>query len=391
MMRQAVLLFAAAALFATSPLAIRAAEPYPIHVIVPLTGNAAFLGQGEQEAFDIAERLANESGGIGGRPVKFIYHDDQGSPQVAVQLTNEILGAKPAVLIGPSLVAGCRAIAPLVKDGPVDYCLSPGFHPDAGSYVFSSYASTTDLIEVQLQYFRLKGIKRVALLVSTDATGQDAEAGIREALALPENNSMQLVQLAHFAVTDVSVAAQIEAIKAADPQCLIAWTTGAPVGTVFRAIRDAGLDIPIATTGANLIYKLMEQYESVLPRQLYLGTTEWTIRDHALLRPDELQAHDEFYKAYSAAGKNPDLPSIIAWDPAMLLIAALRSGGPEATAAQVNEHLSRLKDFAGLNGMYDFPTTPQRGLDGRDGLVASWSPPDHTWKVISKPGGEPLK
>ena len=50
----------------------RAAEPYPIHVMVPLTGNAAFLGQGEQDAFVLAETLINESGGIKGRPVKFV-------------------------------------------------------------------------------------------------------------------------------------------------------------------------------------------------------------------------------------------------------------------------------------------------------------------------------
>src|ERR1700733_13174705 len=172
--RPAVSLLAALALVAALSGASLAAEPYPIHVMVPLTGNAAFLGQGEQDAFVIAERVVNESGGIRGRPVKFIYHDDQGSPQVAVQLANDILSSKPAVLIGPSLVPGCRAIAPLLKNGPVDYCLSPGFHPDEGSFVLSSYASTIDQTLVQVRYLRLKNLKRLALIVSTDATGQDA-------------------------------------------------------------------------------------------------------------------------------------------------------------------------------------------------------------------------
>jgi branched-chain amino acid transport system substrate-binding protein len=382
---------AAAAFFAAFSSAGRAAEPYAIHVMVPLTGNAAFLGQGEKDAFDIAEQTVNESGGIRGRPLKFIYHDDQGSPQVAVQLTNDILGSKPAVLIGPSLVAGCRAIAPLLKDGPVDYCLSPGFHPDVGSFVFSSYASTIDQTLVQVRYLRLKNLKRLALIVSTDATGQDAEVGLKEALARPENKDMELVEIAHFNPGDVSVAAQIEAIKAANPQCLITWSTGAPVGMTFRAIRDAGLDIPVATTGANQIYKLMEQYDGVLPRTLYFGSTEWIERDHALLQPIELPAHDEFYKAFAAAGKKPDLPSDIAWDPAMLLIASLRALGPDASAAQVHDYLAHLKDFAGLNGIYDFQAVPQRGLGGSDSLVTVWSPDDHTWQVVSKPGGEPLK
>jgi branched-chain amino acid transport system substrate-binding protein len=389
--RSAVSLLGAAVMFGTLACAARAAEPYPIHVMVPLTGGAAFLGQGEKDAFDIAERTVNASGGIRGRPIKFIYHDDQGSPQVAVQLANEILGSKPAVMIGPSLVSGCRAIAPLLQNGPVDYCLSPGFHPDAGSYVFSSYASTLDQIDVQVRYFRLKGWKRVAVLVSTDATGQDAEVGIKDALARPENKDMQLVALAHLNPGDVSVAAQIEAIKAANPQCLIAWSTGAPVATSFRAIRDAGLDIPVASTGANMIYRLMEQYEGVLPRELYLGSTEWVVRDHALLQPIEVPAHDQLYAAFAAAAKKPDLPSDIAWDPAMLLVASLRALGPDAGAAQVRDYLAHLKDFAGVNGIYDFTAVPQRGLGGQDSLVTVWSPTDKTWQVVSKPGGEPRK
>jgi branched-chain amino acid transport system substrate-binding protein len=381
----------AAALLGAVSGAAYAGEPYTIHVMVPLTGNAAFLGQGEKDAFDIAERTVNASGGIRGQPVKFVYHDDQSNPQVAVQLANEILVAKPVVMIGPSLVAGCRAIAPLLQNGPVDYCLSPGFHPDKGSYVFSSYASTLDQIDVQLRYFRLKGWKRVAVLISTDATGQDAEAGIKDALAQPENKDMQLVALAHFNPGDVSVAAQIEAIKAANPQCIIAWSTGAPIATSFRALRDAGVDIPVASTGANMIYRLMEQYESVLPRQLYLGSTEWIVRDHALLQPIEVPAHDEFYQAFAAAGKKPDLPSDIAWDPAMLLVASLRALGPAASAAQIRDHLVQLKDFAGINGIYDFPAVPQRGLGGLDSLVTLWSAKDKTWRVVSRPGGEPLE
>ena len=56
----------------------------------------------------------------------------------------------------------------------------------------------------------------------------------------------------HFNPTDVSVTAQIEAIKAAKPQALIAWTTGAPIATIFKGIVQAGLDIPVGTTDGNM-------------------------------------------------------------------------------------------------------------------------------------------
>jgi hypothetical protein len=42
---------------------------------------------------------------------------------------------------------------------------------------------------------------------------------------------------------------------------LVAWTSGAPVGTVFKAIRDAGWDVTVATTDANMTYAQMLQYD----------------------------------------------------------------------------------------------------------------------------------
>jgi branched-chain amino acid transport system substrate-binding protein len=389
--RSTASLLVAATIAGALPAGARAAEPFPIDAILSLTGNGAFLGQGQQSALVIAEQAINESGGIGGRPVAFRYHDDQSNPQVAVQLATEIVASAPSVMLGSSLVASCRAIAPLVKTGPVDYCLTPGFHPDPGSYVFSSAVSTYDQITVAVRYFRLEGWKRLAFLVSTDATGQDAESGLKDTLALPENKDMQLVTLAHFNASDVSVAAQIETIKAADPQCLLVWTTGTPVATAFRAILDAGLAVPTGTTGGNMTYRQMEQYASFMPHALYFGSTEWVVRDHALLQPIEVAAHDEFYKAFVASGKKPDVSSELAWDPAMIVVGAFRALGPGATAAQLHDYIAHLKNHAGINGIYDFEARPQRGVGGSDSVVVSWSQQAGTWQVMSKPGGIPLQ
>ena len=77
-----------------------AADPYNIDVVLPLTGGAAFLGKAEQAALQQAEKQLEKSEGIGGRPIKFVFHDDQSSPQTAVQLATQIVNAKPAVVMG---------------------------------------------------------------------------------------------------------------------------------------------------------------------------------------------------------------------------------------------------------------------------------------------------
>ena len=73
---------ALAALFAVAAAAppAEAADPYNINAILPLTGGAAFLGKGEQQALQIAEKFVNKTGGIKGRPLEFVFHDDQTEP-----------------------------------------------------------------------------------------------------------------------------------------------------------------------------------------------------------------------------------------------------------------------------------------------------------------------
>src|SRR5579863_558170 len=367
------------------------AHAYDINVILPLTGGASFLGKEEQKALQLAEPMINKAGGIHGQPVHFLFSDDGSSPQSGVQLSNTAIAAKPAIVLGSSLVAICNAMAPLMQNGPAMYCFSPGIHPPAGSYVFTSSVSTLDLADATIRYFRLKGWKRIAFMTSADATGQDAEHGLDEVVSRPENKDITVVERAHFNITDVSVAAQIEHIKAADPQALVAWSTGSPIATVFKGIVQAGLDIPIATTSGNMTYAQMTQYADFLPKQLYMPSSEWVQHQGVLtLGPAVEAAQRRFFAAFAAANVKPDLGATLAWDPIMIVIDALKHLGPNATARQVRDYIGALKGFAGINGTYDFPKIPQRGLDVQNAIVTLWSPTKQTWELVSKPAGIPL-
>ena len=380
----------ALSLFASLPLT--AAENYPINVILPLTGGASFLGKSEQHALELVQKSVNAGGGIQGRPLQFNFFDDQSSPQTAVQMANQVLALKPAVMIGPSIVSMCNAVAPLMQqNGPVMYCLSPGIHPAPGSFVFTSSVSTHDLENALIRFFRMKGWTRIALITSTDASGQDAERGIDEVMKLPENKSMVMVERAHFNPTDVSVSAQIERVKAANPQAFIAWSTGAPIATIFKGIIQAGLNVPVATTDGNMTYTQMKQYAAFLPKDLYFPVGLWAAAGANLKLPPEVKkAQDDFYAAYKAENTTPDEAAALAWGPAMALIDALKKLGPNATAAQVREALAHMKNQPGINGLIDFEAVPQRGLSVQNALVTRWDPATQRWQAMSQPTGIPL-
>jgi branched-chain amino acid transport system substrate-binding protein len=371
--------------------AAAAAEAYDLNVILSLTGGASFLGKAEQQSLLLAEKWVNENGGIQGRPLRLVFHDDQSSPQTAVQLASQVVASRPAVEIGANLVAMCNAMAPLMQSGPAMYCLSPGIHPPASSFVFTSGVSTYDLSKVLIRYFRMKGWTKLALMTSTDASGQDAEKGINVNLALPENREVQIVAREHFNPSDVSVSAQIETIKAAQPQAFIAWSTGAPVGTIFKGNVQACLEVPVGTTDGNMTFAQMTQYAAFLPKQLFMPSAEWAMHGSTSKRdPAVVAAQEKFDAIFKAAGVVPDVASALAWDPAMIVVDALRKLGPSATASQVRDYISHLKGFGGVDGVYDFEREPQRGLDENDAVVTLWDPAEKTWRPVSEPRGKPL-
>ncbi len=285
--------------------AARAAGTYTLPAVLPLTGGAAFLGRAERQSLQLVQGQVNATGGIGGETLRFAFHDDQSSPQVAVQLANQLVAARPAAIIGSSIVAMCNAMAPLMARGPVMYCLSPGIHPKAGSFVFTSSVSTFDLARALVRYFRGQGWTRIAIITSSDATGQDADRGLAQIMREGANTAVTVVAHEHFNPTDVSVAAQIEAIKSKRPQALIAWTTGAPIATIFKGAVQGGLDIPVGTTDGNMTLAQMHQYAAFLPRQLFFPSAEWVAGGTASVADADVRKQQAAFIAAYRCGETP--------------------------------------------------------------------------------------
>ena len=286
--RSSALLVAVALFVSVIPRAVSAAEPYEIPVILSLTGIYAFVGKGSQAGLQGVEQVVNAGGGVNGRPIKFDFEDDASSPQTSLQLANALTAKGVPFILGPNSTGPCSAIMPTVSNGPVLYCLTPGVHPVAGSWAFSANVSSDVTIVVALRYFHQRGLKRIAILSSTDASGQDQERGVDESLALPANKDLTLVAREHFAPADVSAAAQLTRIKAANPQVVMLLSVGAPFGTAAHAFADSGLDVPAFTTNGNATYAAMKQYAAFLPKELLFPvsrrsrSTRFPIRAYAI-------------------------------------------------------------------------------------------------------------
>ncbi|HUB94982.1 MAG TPA: ABC transporter substrate-binding protein [Stellaceae bacterium] len=391
--RGAALIFAAVAIFgSTAGIARAAADTADFDVVLPLTGGGAFLGGTQKQNIEQTEKVINREGGLHGKPIRFVFHDDQTSPQLAVQLTTDIVANHPAVVFGSTISAICNAMTPLMQKGPVHYCFSPSVRPVTGGFEFTSQIASRDQQRALLTYFRAKGWTRIALITTTDASGQDADKSFNDLVKLPEFSDINLVEDTHFNPSDVSITAQMARIAAANPQVVISWATAAAGATVFRGLVQAGLDLPVAASGSNMTYGQMTDYAAFLPKQLFFGVSAWAAHGQAGLDLPQgvLDEQKKFFAAMAAAGLHVDASADIGWDTERIVISALNKLPPGADAAQLHDYLEHLSGYQGIDGIYDFVKVPQRGLDVSNAIVVRWDKGAKDWLPASKLTGIPL-
>jgi branched-chain amino acid transport system substrate-binding protein len=386
MKRRSSFIFTLIAALLIVPTNGRAAQPIEVNAVLSLTGPAAVLGKPQMQALATAIEVVNRRGGIKGRLLTLNTSDDQSNPQIAVTLTNQILARHATFLLGPNLTAPCAAVAPLLQGAAVGYCASPGINPPRDSFMFSGGNSTDDDMVAMIRYFRLRGWNRIALITTTDASGQAIDRGTARALSLPENKGIDFVAHEHFSGSDLTVSAQMARIKSANPQVLIAWATGSPFGTLLHGIRDIGIDVPIGAGSGNLLNAQLESYGALMPKETYFPGV-------ALLSPQSVRpgpihdAQEVFLKAYSRAGLQPDFLGTLIWDPAMILFDALNARGPDASAEQIRAYIAGLHSWVGVNGVYDFRDGSQRGIGVNTCVIDRWDTTKERIEAASRPGG----
>ena len=358
-------------------------QPYEMHVVLSLTGPGTLLGTAEQLSMKALEGAVNEQGGIRGQPIRFSFYDDQTNPVIALQLATAIVEKKVPVIFGSSLSASCRAMAPLTKSGPLLYCFSSGVEPEKDSYLYTIIMSAYDVIATTMRFFRSRGWRRVALITTTDASGQGNDQDFQKVFHTAEFSDLTLVASEHVGSADLSAAAQISRIAAAAPDAIAIWAPGTAFGTILRSMKDAGMDLPTASTQAKMSNAQLHQYDAMLPTALYFPTEPFM--GHVAATPQARKAQKFFFDAVKKNGLVADALMSGSWDPAMIVVDALRSLGTNMTASQLRTYIDGLHDYGGICGVYDFRGANHRGLGQKDVIIMRWERLKNAWTTVSSP------
>ena len=382
--RRGILAFIACTFLIVSVNAAPATNPYEIPAILSLTGSAAFVGTAESQTLDAFAAEINAHGGVRGTQIKFVVSDDGSNPQVAVQLANEVIAKHFPLLVGPGLAASCAAVAPLMASGAtVSYCLSPAPDPAHNGFVFSSSASTSALVGGLVRYFRERGIKRIGIITSNDASGQVIDLAINSVMTQPENKAagLHISGPEHFNPTDISVSAQMSRLKADNVDAIIAWANGTSTGTLLHGYNDTGFAIPLALGTGNMVLSQLQQYRTFATKEVYFAS----VPSVAKIAPSKAvrAAQDTYFHALSSAHIPADAPPTYAWDPLLIITTALQNLGLEGKPIEIQRFIESMHGFAGINGVYDFRDGSNRGLSADNVIVSRWDSANNTFIGVS--------
>jgi branched-chain amino acid transport system substrate-binding protein len=182
-------------------------------------------------------------------------------------------------------------------------------------------------------------------------------------------------------------------MRAANPQAIVSWATAAAGGTVFRALKQAGIDLPSAASGSNMTVQQMLDYATFLPSQIFFGVSEWAANgDPRLSVSPEIVAQQKlFFASMKTIGTYPDSGMELGWEPLRTIVAALNQLPAGADAKALHDFMTQWEGHIGAEGVYDFKKTPQRGLSIDNAVVARWDPGKKEWHLVANLRGVPLE
>jgi branched-chain amino acid transport system substrate-binding protein len=346
---------------ASSSGAPTAKSPFKLAAILTLTGASAIFGQYERDGAQAAAAAINKAGGINGHPVELVVEDDAQNPNNAVLAFSRFATDDSVLaLFGDTFGSATLAIAPLAQKAGI-----PILAPNAtysithvgNPYIFRVAVAENVEVDALAQLVKKRGYKRIGLLYSTDAYGQQGHD------LITTSPLINVVDSESFALAATDLTAQLTRVKSANPDALVLWDSGPAVGIGIKDATQLGMDLPIfsglsANSPGNIA---AANGVAELNKWLLLG----------LLDPKNLLPRQKvgFEAIKSSSGYDPTLNSAIGWDAVYLFAQALMKGADNPTRQDVSNGLEKVTNYQGMGGVY---TYTKNGHDGANPDSMIW-------------------
>lgn len=210
----------------------------------PLSGPAAFWGQGVGGGMDAYLKWINDQGGINGRKIRLVLRDDGYSPTRAVANVRELVERERVFAI-VSLIGSANAFA--VRDYIIesqvlwvtptaDANMWAGFKNK--KYLFVGYPGYVDEGRILTTYAaRNEGVKSVAVFYQNDLYGQKGLLGVKRGIT---DTKIKLATAVPYEVTDRDLSGHALKLRQSGADAVILYATPTQGALIVREMAKIG-------------------------------------------------------------------------------------------------------------------------------------------------------
>lgn len=264
--------------FALVPL-LAAAESILVGQVIDLSGPNGAIGRDYVAGLRTYFDTVNTKGGIGGKRINYVVHDDEGKPDLAVKLATDLIAKeKVEFLLGGVGVAPTNAIlsspvfqrsnlvlfAPLTRGTLVKTSQVMMWRPqfqDEMRYLYS--------------YFSKVGIKDVGLVTQDSATGEQALQNMASEM---RTHGMKVVGIARIGVNGEKSAEEAARLAAAKPGVVLVFADSIAGGLFLKEFRNYASQTFVAGTSLTNLETLREIAGA--------KAVEWTVFSQVVPNPN---------------------------------------------------------------------------------------------------------
>ena len=379
---------AAVALLATMSVGgalAQARRPYRIGSVFSLTGSGALLGVRMKRTVEMMVADINKKGGINGHPVQLTVYDAGSDVTKAVAATNRLITQdKVDIISGAGNMSGISlAMKPIATRYGIPMISNAGAREivepiGKSKWIFKSHLTDREIIGRAIDYWKSKGITRVAMLSDTSAFGTSARDELKRQAP---GAGINVVAWEEFDMSANDLVPQLTRIRAANPQVILCWTV-APSGVVFmKEARQLGMKQILMHGFGYVVPKYMEMAGDAAEGAVVVSLRFPVGRQLPDSDPSKkviLNYLDEYKAKY---GHEPDVYGAEAYDGMLMAFKALEAAN-SFDKAKIRDALEHLH-FVGTNGVYNFSPQRHYGLTKDDAVVMDWH--NGGWKLLMGP------
>jgi branched-chain amino acid transport system substrate-binding protein len=227
---------------------VQAQQPIRIGASISITGADAIQGGYVREGYGLCQKHVNEKGGVLGRAIEFLIHDDRSDKQTAVGLYEQLITEdKVDAVLGPYGSPITDAVADVTEKHRklmvAPTAATTSIWEKGRRYLIMVPSPLEASAEGTIDLAARHGLKTIALIGSLARP-----AIIKGALELARKQGLEVVVHETFPAGTTEFSAMLNQVKTAQPDVLV---VGAPVAEAIvfsRQVRE--LDVNVKMYGA---------------------------------------------------------------------------------------------------------------------------------------------